>query len=62
MAAAATGPGAAGAVVETAVTASKAVVVMDHIKNNRIEYLVLAVLAHLIGWTSEGVQYVQGMC
>ena len=45
-----------------AVTASKAVVVMDHIKNNRVEYLVLAVLAHLLGWTNEGITYVQGMC
>lgn len=61
MAAATTGA-ATEAVVETAVTASKAVVVMDHIKNNRVEYLVLAVLAHLIGWTNEGIQYVQGMC
>lgn len=61
MAAATTGA-ATEAVVETAITASKAVVVMDHIKNNRVEYLVLAVLAHMIGWTSQGVQYVQGMC
>ena len=61
MAAATTGA-AAEAAIDTAITASKAVVVMDHIKNNRIEYLVLAVLAHLIGWTNEGIQYVQGMC
>lgn len=61
MAAATTGA-ATEAVVETAITASKAVVLMDHVKNNRVEYLVLAVLAHMIGWTSEGVQYVQGMC
>ena len=61
MAAATTGV-ATEAVVETAVTASKAVVVMDHIKNNRVEYLVLAVLAHLLGWTNEGITYVQGMC
>jgi hypothetical protein len=52
----------AGTAAEAAITASKAVVVMDHIKNNRIEYLVLAVLAHLVGWTTEATTYVQGMC
>lgn len=50
------------AVAEVAITTSKAVVVMDHIKNNRIEYLVLAVLAHMIGWTSEAQTYISGMC
>lgn len=47
---------------EAAVTASKAVVIMDHVKNNRIEYLVLAVLAHLMGWTQTGLQYASGVC
>lgn len=47
---------------ETAVTASKAVLILDHLKNNRIEYLILAVLAHLIGWTSQAQSYVSGVC
>lgn len=55
-------PATTEAVAEVAVQASKAVVVMDHIKNNRIEYLVLAVLAHMIGWTEQATQYVGGMC
>lgn len=55
-------PATAESAAEVAVQASKAVVVMDHIKNNRIEYLVLAVLAHMIGWTEQATQYVGGMC
>ena len=55
-------PTTAEAAAEVAITTSKAVVLMDHIKNNRIEYLVLAVLAHMIGWTSEAQTYVAGMC
>lgn len=55
-------PTTAEAAAEVAITTSKAVVVMDHIKNNRIEYLVLAVLAHMIGWTSEAQTYLVGMC
>lgn len=55
-------PATADTAAQAAITASKAVVVMDHIKNNRIEYLVLAVLAHMIGWTSEAQTYVSGMC
>lgn len=55
-------PATAETAAEVAITTSKAVVVMDHIKNNRIEYLVLAVLAHMIGWTQEAQTYVAGMC
>lgn len=55
-------PTTAEAAAEVAITTSKAVVVMDHIKNNRIEYLVLAVLAHLIGWTDQAITYASGMC
>ena len=55
-------PATAETAAEVAITTSKAVVVMDHIKNNRIEYLVLAVLAHMIGWTSEAQTYISGMC
>lgn len=55
-------PTTAEVAAEVAITTSKAVVIMDHIKNNRIEYLVLAVLAHLIGWTDQAVTYASGMC
>lgn len=50
------------ATTEAVVNASKAVVIIDHLKNNRTEYLILAVLAHLIGWTNSAQTYVSGMC
>lgn len=50
------------AVAEVVTTTSKAVVVMDHIKNNRIEYLVLMAIGTMLGWTAEAATYVQGVC
>jgi hypothetical protein len=47
---------------EAIVTTSKAVVILDHLKNNRIEYLVLVAIGTLLGWTQEAVQYAQGVC
>ena len=52
----------ASAATEATVTVAKSVVVMDHIKNNRVEYLVLAVLAHILGWTQQGMEYASGVC
>jgi hypothetical protein len=49
-------------VAEVAVTTSKMVVVMDHIKNNRIEYLVLMAIGTMMGWTNEALTYAQGVC
>lgn len=50
------------AAAETAVTVSKAVVILDHLKNNRIEYLVLLAIGTMMGWTSEAMTYAQGVC
>lgn len=47
---------------DTVVTASKGVVVLDHIKNNRLEYLVLMAIGTILGWTQEVLSYAQGMC
>jgi len=33
---------------EAAVTTAKIVVVLDHLKNNRIEYLILVAIGHLM--------------
>lgn len=44
------------------VPAAKTVVLMEHIKNNRIEYLLLAGLAHLMGWLDNVQQAAAGMC
>lgn len=55
-------PTTAEAAAEVAITTSKAVVVMDHIKNNRIEYLVLMAIGTMMGWTNEALTYAQGVC
>lgn len=44
------------------VNASKAVVIFDHLKNNRIEYLLLAAIGTVLGWTQEAMSYAQGVC
>ena len=50
------------AATEAAVTASKIVVVLDHIKNNRIEYLLLVALGHLVGATAYLSEKASGVC
>jgi hypothetical protein len=47
---------------DAVVPVAKSVVVMDHIKNNRIEYLLLAGLAHLMGWLDQASSMAAGMC
>lgn len=47
---------------EVVVAGSKIVVVLDHIKNNRIEYLLLVALGHLVGATSYLAERASGVC
>ena len=47
---------------ETAVNVSKIALAINHIKNNRIEYLALTILAHLIGLTAKAQEHVTGVC
>lgn len=47
---------------ETVVATSKIVVLMDHIKNNRVEYLLLLALSHLLGATAHVSERVAGVC
>lgn len=47
---------------EAAVTASKVVLILDHIKNNRIEYLLLLALGHLVGATAYVTERAAGVC
>ncbi len=49
-------------VEEVVIPATKFAVAMDHIKNNRLEYLVLLVLSHLAGLTSSAYTYASGVC
>lgn len=47
---------------DAAITASKIVVLMDHIKNNRIEYLLLVAIGHLVGATAYISERASGVC
>ncbi len=47
---------------EAAVAASKVVVLLDHIKNNRIEYLLLVAIGHLVGATAYVSERAAGVC
>ena len=55
-------PSTAEAAAEVAITTSKAVVLMDHIKNNRIELLLVLAIGTMLGWTNEAITYASGMC
>jgi len=48
--------------VTEAAKAVKVATAIDHVKNNRIEYLVLLVLSHMLGLTSVFFEKAQGMC
>ena len=47
---------------ETVVTASKMAMVIDHLKNNRIEYLVLVLFSHVLGLTTTAMDHAAGVC
>ena len=48
--------------VENAIAVSKVAIALDHIKNNRIEYLVLLLLSHMVGVTTKIYDHAAGMC
>jgi hypothetical protein len=45
-----------------AVNTAKIVVVLDHLKNNRIEYLILVAIGHLVGATAFVTEKAAGVC
>mgnify|MGYP001459255683 FL=1 len=47
---------------ETVVEVGKWSSIVSHIKNNRIEYLVLVVLAHTLGLTQRVLDQTSGVC
>ena len=47
---------------EAAIASAKIVVLLDHIKNNRIEYLLLVALGHLVGATAYLSEKASGVC
>ena len=48
--------------VESAITVFKFAIAFNHIKNNRIEYLVLLLLSHMVGATNYVIDHAQGVC
>ncbi len=50
------------AAASAAVTTAKIVVVLDHLKNNRIEYLILVAIGHLVGATAFVTEKAAGVC
>lgn len=50
------------AVVQEAVEISKYAMMLNHLKNNRIEYLLLCGLLHLVGFTNKAYAQVSGVC
>jgi hypothetical protein len=41
---------------------NKVLLLCEHLKANRLEYLLLLATATILGWTQRGVEYVQGVC
>jgi hypothetical protein len=48
--------------VDGAIKASKFAAAMDHVKNNRIEYLVMLVFSHMLGLTDIVFTKASGVC
>lgn len=47
---------------ENAIAVSKFAIALDHLRNNRIEYLVLLLLSHMVGVTTKVYEKASGMC
>ena len=50
------------ACTETALTLGKGALALNHLKNNRIEYLVLVLFSHVLGLTDLALSKVSGVC
>ena len=48
--------------VDAAITTSKGAAAISHLKNNRIEYLVLLVFSHMLGATDFLLSKTSGVC
>ncbi len=47
---------------ETAASTVKVASALDHLKNNRIEYLMVLILSHFLGLTDMVINHVHGVC
>ena len=48
--------------VDGAMKVGKLATAMDHLRNNRIEYLVLLVFSHMLGITDLAISKASGVC
>lgn len=48
--------------IKEAVEVGKYASLLNHIKNNRIEYLLCVAILHLVGITNKAYAQVQGVC
>lgn len=47
---------------ETALSVGRGAMIMNHLRNNRIEYLVLMLFSHMLGLTDLLVNKTSGVC
>ena len=47
---------------ETVMNVSKVALAIDHIRNNRIEYLIVLLLSHMVGLTEKVYTKTAGVC
>ena len=52
----------AAATTETIVQTTKMAMVLDHLRNNKIEYLILLLFSHVFGLTSKAMDHASGVC
>ena len=52
----------AASTVDTVVQTTKMAMVIDHLKNNKIEYLILLLFSHVLGLTSKAMDHASGVC
>lgn len=48
--------------IETAIEVTRWASIVDHIRKNRIEYLLLMGILHLVGLTNKAYDQVSGVC
>lgn len=48
--------------IDTAINVTKGAAALNHLRQNRIEYLVLLVFSHMLGLTDVVVSRVHGVC
>jgi len=48
--------------IQTVTAVAKTATAINHLRENRIEYLVLLVLSHMLGFTSVVLDKAQGVC